>query len=120
MSYFSEESILNLLYLYNPWWKNGIVQKEFDKPMKRIAFYESWNAFSNEEIRRTVLLSGARRTGKTTIMYQTIAKLIEMGISPKDIVFISFDHPLLKLCSIEDVLGIYKSNETTSQTLYCF
>lgn len=120
MSYFSEESILNLLYSYNPWWKNGIVQKDFDKPMKRIAFYESWNAFSNEEIRRTVLLSGARRTGKTTIMYQTIAKLIEMGISPKDIVFISFDHPLLKLCSIEDVLGIYKSNITTSQTLYCF
>lgn len=120
MSYFSEESILNLLYSYNPWWKNGIVQKEFDKPMKRIAFYESWNAFSNEEIRRTVLLSGARRTGKTTIMYQTIAKLIKMGISPKDIVFISFDHPLLKLCSIEDVLGIYKNNITTSQTLYCF
>ena len=84
MSYFSEESILNLLYSYNPWWKTGIVQKEFDKPMKRIAFYESWNAFNNTEIRRTVLLSGARRTGKTTIMYQTIAKLIENGINPKD------------------------------------
>ena len=120
MSYFSEESILNLLYSYNPWWKTGIVQKEFDKPMKRIAFYESWNAFNNAEIRRTVLLSGARRTGKTTIMYQTIAKLIENGINPKDIIFISFDHPLLKLCSIEDVLEIYKRNITTSEIFYCF
>ncbi|MBQ7158044.1 MAG: ATP-binding protein [Treponema sp.] len=120
MNYFSEESILNLLYSYNSWWKTGVVQKEFDKPMKRIAFYESWNAFNNAEIRRTVLLSGARRTGKTTIMYQTIAKLIEKGISPKDIVFISFDHPLLKLCSIEDVLSIYKRNITASETLYCF
>ena len=30
MDYFSEESVLNLLYSYNPWWKTGIVQKEFE------------------------------------------------------------------------------------------
>ena len=73
MSYFSEDSVLNLLYSYNPWWKTGVVQKEINKPMKRAYFYESWKVFQNTEIRRTVLLSGARRTGKTTIMYQTIA-----------------------------------------------
>ena len=88
MDYFSEESVLNLLYSYNPWWKTGIVQKEFDKPMKRASFFESKKAFDNDEIRRTVLLSGARRTGKTTIMYQTIAELLKNGINPKDIVFI--------------------------------
>lgn len=120
MDYFSEESVLNLLYSYNPWWKTGIVQKEFDKPMKRASFFESKKAFDNNEIRRTVLLSGARRTGKTTIMYQTIAELLKNGINPRDIVFISFDHPLLKLCSINDVLGIYKRNITTAQKLYCF
>ena len=43
MDYFSEESVLNLLYSYNPWWKTGIVQKEFDKPMKRASFFESKN-----------------------------------------------------------------------------
>ena len=120
MSYFSEDSVLNLLYSYNPWWKTGVVQKEFNKPMKRASFYESWKVFQNTEIRRTVLLSGARRTGKTTIMYQTIAKLIETGASPKDIVFLSFDHPLLKLCSIDDVLRIYRQNITASDVIYCF
>lgn len=120
MSYFSEESILNLLYSYNPWWKTSSVQKDFNKPMKRASFYESWKAFNNEQIRRTVLLSGARRTGKTTIMYQTIAKLIENGINPKDIVFISFDHPLLKLCNISQVLDIFRQNITTSEKIYCF
>ena len=88
--------------------------------MKRASFYESWKAFNNEQIRRTVLLSGARRTGKTTIMYQTIAKLIENGINPKDIVFISFDHPLLKLCNISQVLDIFRQNITTSEKIYCF
>ncbi len=120
MDYFSEESILNLLYSYNPWWNAGSVQKDFDKPMKRASFYECRRAFENTDIRRTVLLSGARRTGKTTIMYQTISELIENGKNPKDVLFISFDHPLLKLCSINDVVDIYKRNITSSQKIFCF
>ena len=85
MKIFSEENIIDLLYSYNPWWKSGVVQKEFNKPMKRIPYYEANKAFNNKEIRRTVVLSGARRTGKTTIMYQTISTLLEKGISPKNI-----------------------------------
>ncbi|MBQ2315274.1 MAG: ATP-binding protein [Treponema sp.] len=118
--YFSKESILNLLYSYNPWWNTGVVQKDFNKPMHRVAYYEGKKAFHNSDIRRIVLLSGARRTGKTTIMYQTIANLIENGVSPKDIVFISFDHPLLKFCSINDVVDMYRQNITTSKQIYCF
>ncbi len=125
MSIFTEENILNLLYSYNPWWKTGVVQKEFDKPIKRIQFYEAQKVFYNTEIRRTILLSGARRTGKTTIMYQTISNLIKRGtprkrILPKNILFISFDHPLLKMCSIEEVLNVYSSNVSSNEEIYCF
>ena len=70
MDYFSEESVLNLLYSYNPWWKTGIVQKEFDKPMKRASFFESKKAFDNNEIRRTVLLSGS------PLWLQTIHRIV--------------------------------------------
>ncbi len=120
MSLFTEENILNLLYSYNSWWRTGIVQKEFDKPIKRIPFYKAQKIFDNNKIRRTILLSGARRTGKTTIMYQTISFLITKGISPKNILFISFDHPLLKMCSIEDVLKVYTSNVSSDEEIYCF
>ncbi len=120
MSLITEENILNLLYSYNSWWRTGIVQKEFDKPIKRISFYEAQKNFCNNEIRRTILLSGARRTGKTTIMYQTISSLITKGVSPKNILFISFDHQLLKMCSIQDVLNVYVSNVSTDKELYCF
>ena len=51
MDYFSEESVLNLLYSYNPWWKTGIVQKEFNKPMKRASYYESKKAFENNNLK---------------------------------------------------------------------
>ncbi len=120
MALFTEENIISLLYSYNPWWRTGIVQKEFDKPMKRISYYEANKIFRNSSIRRTVLLSGARRTGKTTIMYQTISKLLGEGISPKNILFISFDHPLLKMCSIDDVFNVYKKNVSSDDFLYCF
>ena len=119
MSIFTEENIINLLYSYNPWWKSGTVLKEFDKPKKRIPYYEA-NLSFDHPVRRMVLLSGARRTGKTTIMYQTIAKLIKNNVSVKNIVFVSFDHPLLKMCSIDEVLKIYTQNISSDEDIYCF
>lgn len=88
--------------------------------MKRIAFHETNKIFLNSYIRRTVLLSSARRTGKTTIMYQTISYLLKNGVSAKNILFISFDHPLLNMFSINEVLDIYKKNITSENNIYCF
>ena len=101
----NQENILNLLFSYNPWWQTGAIQKEFNKPIKRFAYYEAVKTLSHQ-VRRSVILCGARRTGKTTIMYQSINKLLETGVAPKNILFISFDHPLLKLCTIEKVLDV--------------
>lgn len=94
--------------------------KEFIKPMKRFAYYEAMKTFLHADIRRSVVLCGARRTGKTTIMYQAINELLDKGIPPKKIIFISFDHPLLKLCSIDKVLEIYKNNICEEEEIYCF
>lgn len=120
MSLANSENILNLLFSYNPWWQTGIMQKEFIKPMKRFAYYEAMKTFLHADIRRSVVLCGARRTGKTTIMYQAINELLDKGIPPKKIIFISFDHPLLKLCSIDKVLEIYKNNICEEEEIYCF
>jgi predicted AAA+ superfamily ATPase len=120
ISIFNEENVINLMYSYNPWWKTGQVQDDFDKPIKRIPFYEAMKVFSNNEIRRIALLSGARRTGKTTIMYQTIAKLLKDNVQPKNILFVSFDNPILKLGDINQVLDIYRRNITSDENIYCF
>lgn len=120
MVLFTEENIIDLLYSYNPWWRTGVVQKEFDKKMKRTTYYEANKIFNNSEIRRTVLLSGARRTGKTTIMYQTISSLLKNNVSAKNILFVSFDHPLLKMCNINNVMDVYKRNISSEDKIYCF
>ncbi len=120
MALANSENILRLLFSYNPWWQTGNIQKEFNKPMKRFAYQEAINTLKRKDIRRLVVLCGARRTGKTTIMYQIISSLLEGGVNPKNILFLSFDHPLLKLCSIDQILEVYRTNISVDEEIYCF
>ena len=69
-----------------------------------------------------MILSGTRRVGKTTIMYQQIETLLNEGVNPKNILYASFDNPLLKFCTINDVVDNYTSNilYDESQDIYLF
>ena len=120
MTIISKESILKVLSAFNPWWKTSLVNPLLTKTYKRFAFYEAMECLEDEKIRRTVLLSGARRVGKTTIQYQMIDKLLAKGIAPNRIVFISMDHPILKLSSISDILECYHENIYPNQDAYYF
>lgn len=51
----------------------------------------------NPPAQRAVLLSGARQIGKTTLLLQTIESLLLGGVPPGQILYATFDHPLLKL-----------------------
>ena len=115
----SNENILKILYSYNEWWQTDKVNDNFNKKKKRFPYYEAANSFLHK-IRRSILLSGARRTGKTTIMYQMIASLLESGVPSKNILFISFEHPLFKLCKIDQVIDVYKSNISSDNQAYFF
>ena len=79
--------------LLQPWWKTGVVNPKLSKTYKRFAFYEAMKRLNQTDIRRTVVLTGTRRVGKTTIQYQMIEALLQSGVPPQKIVFISMDHP---------------------------
>ena len=89
---------------------NGGISEELTKPVKRLAYYEAKRIFEDTQIRREVILSGPRRVGKTTIMYQLIGDYLHQGIPPKNIIYVSFDHPMLKLCDIGRIRDIYINN----------
>lgn len=116
----SKESILKVLTAYNPWWKTGNVNPKMTKTYKRFAFYEAMKRLTDKDIRRSVVLTGTRRVGKTTIQYQMIEALLEMGVAPQKIVFISMDHPMLKLSQFQDVLECYHENIYPDQDVYYF
>ena len=89
MAIVSAEQVIKVLRQYNPWWRNPLAIKEENKPQKRLAYYEALRMISHKTIRRFAVLSGARRVGKTTIMYQMMNSLIDEGVNPKNILYVS-------------------------------
>lgn len=120
MTIIKQENILKVLTGFNPWWKAGTVNPAFLKNYQRISYYEALEKISNTNIRRNVVLSGARRVGKTTIMYQLINHLLCNGVTPDRIVFISLDHPILKLSSMDAILDCYHENIHPDKDVYYF
>jgi len=120
MELLSYNNILKVLKAFNPWWVSGTVRSEFAKTYKRFAFYEAFKFLTHESIRRTVILTGTRRVGKTTIQYQMIDHLLRSGVKPQQIIFISLDHPLLKLCKLNDILDCYHNNIYGDENCYYF
>ena len=80
MAIVSEEQVIKVLRQYNSWWRNPLDIKNESKPQKRLAYYEAFKMIKHKTLRRFAVLSGARRVGKTTIMYQMIDSLIDEGI----------------------------------------
>ena len=120
MAIVTPENILKLLYSYNPWWRDGALPKEYSRPIKRFAFNEASKVLLHPDLKRYVVLSGARRVGKTTILYQMIEELLAKEVKPQNILYVSFDHPLLKFCSVEELLALYESNVSSADSAYLF
>lgn len=120
MAIVSDAQVIKVLRQYNPWWRIPAAIKEESKPQKRLAYYEALKMLKHKSIRRFAVLSGVRRVGKTTIMYQLMDNLIEEGVNPRNILYATFDNPILKLVNVESVLSIYESLYPIKGTRYIF
>ena len=120
MAVATKEQILKVLKAFNPWWITGVVHPDFTKTYRRFAYYEAMKRLEQTDLRRTVVLSGTRRVGKTTIQYQMIDTLLKKGIPPQSIIFISMDHPMLKLSGLNDILECYHANIWPGPNCYYF
>ena len=118
MTIVNDEQVIKVLRQYNPWWRTPSAIKEESKPQKRLAYYEAVKILTHKNIRRFAVLSGMRRVGKTTILYQIIEHLIDEGVNPKNILYATFDNPVLKLVNVENTLAIYESMYPIEGTRY--
>ncbi len=101
---------------WNPWWiKKELVDKLTGK--HRPAYDSLINSINIREI--TIIL-GVRRSGKSTLMYQMIKKLLEDEIEPKQILFINFDDKKLSQDSLESIYDSYRENINSDKKAYVF
>ncbi|MCL2337565.1 MAG: ATP-binding protein [Firmicutes bacterium] len=120
MAIVSEAQVIKVLQKYNPWWRNAEAINEATKPQKRVAFFAAMQILDHHTIRRFPVLSGARRVGKSTILYQMIEALLTRGVAPRNILYVSFDNPIIKLVNVEDVLNIYETLYPVEGEKYLF
>ena len=96
--------LLSVLQGFNPWWGG---RPPSPPTFRRIAFESCRRFLDDPKQRRAVHLSGPRRVGKTTILLQLVQAAVSEGREPKSIVYLSLDHPILKLISLHEVLRLY-------------
>lgn len=111
----SREELVAVLSQFNPWWRDEAIS---DLPKwRRAAFRELYAWTSNPPAPRAVLLSGARQIGKTTLMLQAADALLREGAPPANILYATFDHPILKLAGIDAVLEAWREREPRAEGL---
>ncbi len=100
-----KEFIISYLQKRNYWWQTKSVEP-VDKGNTRQEYLDKIIALS--ELERIICLSGIRRSGKTTILYQYIDYLLETsGVESGKIVYAKIDDLVGKIDSVHDILNTY-------------
>ncbi len=103
----NSESISGVLHGYNPWWSTGKVPSEYTPPHPREAFTSLRELTPADGDDARVLLTGPRRVGKTTLLYQLVSALLREGVDPRTVFYVALDHPLIQLSDFDDLVRFY-------------
>lgn len=101
---------------WNPWWETGVVLSEL-KGTQRPPYIDLVNSIGIKEIS---IITGVRRSGKSTLMYQMIDNLIKDGISPKQILFVNLEDKKLTTDSLDDIYQGYRQNINLTEKAFIF
>ncbi|RMH23493.1 MAG: ATP-binding protein [Gemmatimonadetes bacterium] len=100
--------LLSRIRTENPWWSVGRIGRDFER-LKPRAYHRLLNPLVQEsEVKRAVVLMGPRRVGKTVLIHHVIGDLLKREVSPRQIAYVSVDHPLYDGLTLEDLLGLYR------------
>ena len=101
----SSAEIAQRIRAENPWWQEGrTIRPEFSNLRRRAYFTLFLPLVQERQMRRAVVLMGPRRVGKTVLIHQAVQALIESGVAPHRIGYLSVDHPIYNGLSLEKLL----------------
>ena len=99
-----EKQMISRMRMDNPWWATGMIRADFMALTPR-AYLESFHALvSNMGIKRAFILMGPRRVGKTVMLYHSIQRFIDNGISPQNLIYLSVETPIYNGIPLEQLM----------------
>ena len=101
---------------WNPWWENkSLIEDLKGKHRPKYDFL-----VDSIKIKEVTIITGIRRSGKSTLMYQMIDKLLEKNTDPKQILFVNLEDKKLINDSLEDIYLSYRENINLDKKVYIF
>ena len=101
----SEKQIIDRLKFENPWWVSKEIE-DFYNEMPRRLYFDIFKPLVYEtDIKRALILMGPRRVGKTVMLYHTVQDLIQSGVSPNRIFFITVESPVYLNIGLDEMLN---------------
>jgi len=101
---------------WNPWWEDKESVKELEgrpRPLYK-------KLINSIDIKEVTIITGVRRSGKSTLMYQMISHLLKGGTEPEQILFVNLEDKKLIKNSLDDIYGIYRENLNPDKKAYVF
>ena len=108
----SKRDLEDVFLAQNPWLKTGKVPDVLARPIERPLAQILWQRLLHDEPRRFQVILGPRRAGKTTVMYQTVRRLLDAKVDPGRLCWYRMDHPLLMQ---KDLGALVKAAVTTAE-----
>ena len=103
-----KEQMIRRMSIDNPWWISGNIAEDYKGLPERVYLSEFYPLVFDRSVRRAVILMGPRRVGKPVMIFHAISKLIEDGIDPHKIIYISIDTPIYNNHSLEALFDYAK------------
>jgi hypothetical protein len=107
--------MMEVLKEWNPWWEKTELIKELEG-MPRPDYIDLIKSIN---IREIIIITGIRRSGKSTLMYQMIDHLLKK-VKPEQILFINLEDKKLTKISLEDIYTNYRENLNPEKKAYIF
>lgn len=117
------QQIKDRMNIDNPWWTVGSIDSDYQKMPSRLYIDLFYPLVKETGLRRSVILMGPRRVGKTVLIYHSIQKLIEDGVSPQQIIYVSVETPIYNRISLEMLFLLAKEavvKTGSKETFYVF
>ncbi len=90
---------------YNEFWLTGEIRGVDRYSIKRLEFSE---VIKEIDLRHITTIIGPRRVGKTVLLKQTVNRLIEDNINPRNILYYSFDVPTISQYCDNPIMDVFE------------
>ncbi|MFH1450969.1 MAG: ATP-binding protein, partial [archaeon] len=101
---------------WNPWWEKGQVSEELKgQPRPQYA-----QLVESVEIKEITIITGVRRSGKSTLMYRMIDSLLKEGAAPEQVLFVNLEDKKLTKDGLDDIYAAYRRDINLDKEAYVF